>query len=148
MPISFIVNDELSQLIPLRSVKFRENSADSVTFNMDGHGADEPRTVTISRSLPTPRKGNQGTVKTFINVRKTVIINEDTANEKPVVAILKIETSVPVGCSDSAIMDMFKSILDGLTTTGEYSEPGRIRSMSNLFIKGLLPNRSGDPMDG
>lgn len=90
-------------------VKIRELSSDSVLFaindienNAFGHTAELPLTCTVTSTLPVPRKGNPGTVKTLWNFRMTDTLDKGTASERKVPVIVKLETSFPIG-SDSGL---------------------------------------------
>lgn len=122
-------------LLPTGSRKFRENTADSVLFHMMEHTADRPSTVTVTRTLPTPRKGNPGTQKTTINCRTTSILDVGLATERKVPVIVKIETSVPVGADYNDFIRALNNISGAVlvnfnTLTSEQRD---------LFITGLLP---------
>lgn len=82
---------------PVAIQKLRELSSDSILYTRPEHSVTKPVTVTISSDLPTPRKGNAGTVKTTINSRVTVALDEDTQQEKNVPVICRVQTSFPVG---------------------------------------------------
>lgn len=135
-----------SQIVQSGSEKFRENSADSVTFHNGSHTAILPDTVTISRSLPTPRKGNMGTTKISLNCRKAFVIHEGTANEKTVLGIVKVETSVPVGIDPNELFDFVYAALYGFSSyRGDMTANGRRESVIQLAVNGKLPDGFGDP---
>lgn len=138
-----------SQVVPHGAIKFRENSADSVTFNLSGHTAALPRTLTISRVLPTPRKGNPGTVKIYMNTRRSFLVDVGTANERTVLAISKNETSIPVGIDAAEAGVFIRTSISGIVGDddgqGDVSLAGRDASCIDLFVQGLLPDQHGDP---
>lgn len=130
-------------LLPLDTIKYRENSADSVVFHLDGHTPEAPRTCTYTRTLPKPRKGNNGTMKVMLNVRNTVNIGSvEEPNYVPVIA--KLETSVPVGASIDDLYYTPFGVLEALAG----SRPDAVQQIKNnayaeqrnIFIHGLLPN--------
>lgn len=135
-----------SQIVTPGSRKFRENSADSVTFHNTDHSAVLPDTTSISRSLPTPRKGNMGTTKISLNCRKAFVIHKDTANEKTVLGIIKVETSVPVGIdADDFYSLVYQSLQGFITQSDGTSYEGRLESIVRLVVNGELPDSFGDP---
>jgi len=137
-----------SQLVPHGATKFRENSADSVTFHLAEHTAALPSIVTISRTLPTPRKGNAGTMKIFVNFRKSILINSGLADEKIVLQISKLETSIPVGISAAAARVNVRDSLLGFITTDsnpDNTTAGRDQSLEDMLVTGILPDQHGDP---
>jgi len=137
-----------SQIVIFGATKFRENSADSVTFHCDDHTAGLPSTQSFSRILPTPRKGNLGTVKALMNARKAFVINSGTATEKSVLGIIKVETSVPVGVSENEFRLYLTEVLKGYNTSQSEnggSDAGRNKSNTDMTVNGLLPDEFGDP---
>lgn len=125
-------------LLPADSIKFRENSADSVVYHLENHTSALPHTMTITRSLPVPRKGNAGTMKIFINVRKTVVMATPDG-DRAVPLISKLETSLPVGCS---IQDFISGCFTPLSAlTGTHIEIAK--EQQDLFQTGLLPDNTG-----
>lgn len=126
-----------NKLLPSGTVKYRENSADSVVFHLKGHTAQAPRTMTITRELPTPRKGNLGTMKLKINVHMPVDIGTETVpNITP--SVVKVETSVPVGAHSSALQTAFRAI--SAMMFSDYENGDASQPVSNLFLYGLLPD--------
>lgn len=125
-------------LLPTGSRKFRENTADSVLFHMMEHTADKPSTITVTRTLPTPRKGNPGTQKTTINCRTTSILDVGLATERKVPVIVKIETSMPVGANSND----FKRALNNISGAVIVSLNTLSDEQKDLFITGLLPEAS------
>lgn len=129
------------KLLPGGTVKYRENSADSVVFHLFGHTASAPRTMTITRDLPTPRKGNLGTMKVKVNVHMPVDIGTELVpNITP--TVIKLETSVPVGSHSAALQAGFESLskmMYHIFDDDENSGPVR-----KLFLNGLLPEGSDE----
>lgn len=117
--------------------KFRENSADSVTYHLSGHTATNPRTITISRTLPTPRKGNPGTCKIAINARNNVTLDVTKPTERVVPVIFKCETSVPVGANIQALEDLFWELKQVLDWDSNFKN-----EQSDLFTSGMLPDEN------
>lgn len=126
----------LENMLPPGARKFRENSADSVVYNCIDHSAEQPSTLTISRQLPVPRKGNPGTVKMFINRRKSIVLDRSGPNERVVPFIVKIETSAPVGTDLGDVTLTLQSILALL----DDSKSGSQDDFRDLYLTGMLPN--------
>jgi len=128
-------------LLPDGAVKFRENSADSVLFHLKEHTPSAPATMTITRTLPKPRKGNNGTVKVLINARRHVDIQVDgSEGTRSVPVICKLETSLPVGAEVEVLRSLFGDIKN-FVATGVASIHDDVR---NVFEIGLLPDGSGE----
>lgn len=131
-------------ILPDDTIKFRETSADSVVFHLAGHTPELPRTFTQSRILPTPRKGNAGTCKTFINVRVTSNIG---SAENPVLVptIVKLEISCPVG-STSETAHTALTALEGLTAPSHYADDDLFVARDDLLLSGYLLDNLGRPL--
>jgi hypothetical protein len=131
----------IDNLLPNGSVKFRETSADSVVFHTIGHTPELPRTMTITRTLPVPRKGNAGTAKIVVSLR----VHEDigTPEAPNVVPIIsKFSTSCPVGSKYASMalsLNMFAFLLDRQTYGEETTEQAR----EDLFLRGYLLDNTG-----
>lgn len=119
-------------LQPLTIQKLREISADTIMYTRSEHSVTHPVTVTVSSELPVPRKGNAGTVKTTVNSRVTVNIDEGTASEKSVPVICKVQTSFPVGTT----LTQRRSAIAGALTALLQDDA----EFDSLFYKGLLIN--------
>jgi hypothetical protein len=116
----------------LSLTKLRELSPDSINYTRVGHTVQLPVTVTVSSELPTPTKGNAGTVKTTINSRVNVMLAPGTPNEKRVPVICKVQTSFPVG---TTLEDRRKAVQGALAALLQDDE-----NFDKLFYHGLLPN--------
>jgi hypothetical protein len=109
-------------------------------FHLDGHTAVAPRSLSVTRILPTPRKGNPGTCKTFLNLRLTTDISHTEGVEKLVPTIIKIETSCPVGSDMDPLRLAFVQLANILKPTG----PGdHSAAQRDLFLRGYLLDNSG-----
>jgi hypothetical protein len=129
MPISIEPTIELENLT---LTKLRELSPDSINYTRIGHSVQLPITVTVSSDLPSPTKGNAGTVKTTINSRVNVMLAEGTPNEKRVPVICKVQTSFPVG---TTLADRRKAVNGAVAALLQDDE-----AFDKLFYHGLLPN--------
>jgi hypothetical protein len=112
-------------------VKLREKSADSVVYTLPRNEVEKPRILTITSTLPRPRKGNPGTVKTNLNLRHTVTIDRGKDTERDVPVVLKLDTSFPVGTNTGDrqfAIEQLIAILMQLPQTRD-----------QLFYEGLLP---------
>lgn len=128
-----------NNLLSPSAEKFRENSADSVVFHSLGHTPTSPATVTVTRTLPKPRKGNNGTMKVLVNARRTVDITAPgDAGTRPVPVIVKLETSMPVGAD---ITDLTHVLVDIMRFAAPVPQTEGDRQ--KLFQYGLLPDGSG-----
>lgn len=124
-------------ILPPFSRKFRETNADTTVFQQGDHSATRPALVTVTRILPTPRKGNPGTQKVTINYRRTTVLDVGLPTERMAPVILKIETSIPVGTDVTDILDLFKAPSAALSV----SDPAVLENFQkDLFITGLLPD--------
>jgi hypothetical protein len=128
-------------MLPDNTTKFRETSADSVVFHLAGHTPELPRTLTQSRILPTPRKGNAGTCKTFLNARVTSNIGS-VENPVLVPTIVKLEISCPVG-STSETVHTALTALEGLTAPSHYSDVNSSDARDDLLLSGYLLDNLG-----
>jgi hypothetical protein len=127
----------IEQFIQPGASKFRENSADSVVFNLEGHTPEYPRSLTMTRTLPVPRKGNAGTSKVLLNFR--VSANIGTADVPKIVpTILKIETSIPVGTSVDVVKVLFAQAEDVIKMTEAETDLGFGTRRNEVFMQGYL----------
>lgn len=124
-------------LLPQNAVKFRENSADSVVFHLQGSTPSMPKSLTVTRILPTARKGNAGTMKIMINVRITSNLG-DQITPRYVPTILKLETSCPVGAGNGPLVEAFHAIKTIVDVSGE-----ALADQDALFLTGLLLDNTG-----
>lgn len=122
------------QILPVNTVKFRENSSDSVVFHLEGSTAEMPYTMTFTRQLPTARKGNNGTMKTFVNIRFTVNIGTDEV-PKYVPQVVKLETSIPVGSEVTTFVNKLLYPIRLLSS----NNADTIDELERVFVHGLLP---------
>jgi len=123
-------------ILPPSSRKFRETNADTTVFQQGDHTADRPALVTVTRTLPTPRKGNPGTQKVTINYRRTTTLDVGLPTERIAPVILKVETSIPVGSNIDDVAELFKAPGAAIKL-----DSGAVREFQkDLFINGLLPN--------
>lgn len=112
--------------------KFRENSKDSIVYLSKLHTVELPKLVTVTSQLPTPRKGNLGTMKTTINSRWTVNIASSGEPVNPVPIIVKLQTSFPVGSQVTDMREACRIIQNFLGQTEV--------DFKTLFQTGLLPS--------
>lgn len=95
--------------LPVEAVKMRELNGDTTVYALTGHRPDQRRLLTVTSKLPTPRKGNPGTVKSTVHLlADQPIYNTVNGVEtvKMVPTVTKIETSYPVGTdADSLWLD-------------------------------------------
>lgn len=110
--------------------KLREASSDSILYTRPEHSVTHPVTVQVSSELPMPRKGNAGTVKTTVNSRATVNLDEGTALEKAVPVICKIQTSFPVGTTLAQRRLAVAGAVSALLQSDD--------EFDSLFYKGIL----------
>lgn len=107
----------------------RERGPDTIVYALSGHTPINPKTLTITSSLPVPRKGNAGTTKTLVALRHEVTLGKGTETEKNVPVIAKLETSFPVGTDISDILPLL-SQLGAAVLMNE-------QSASDFFVSGL-----------
>lgn len=107
----------------------RTTGPDTTVYSLPGHTPVNPFTLTAVSRLPVPRKGNAGTTKTTLSLRREITINKGTDQEKIVPMIARIETSVPVGVSQSD----FKAMIEGLACPLLLDE----MHVNDLFLSGL-----------
>jgi len=128
----------MKDIKPIGTKKFRENSADSVLFHLEGHTPELPRTLTVTRNLPTPRKGNAGTMKVTFNVRRSFTLPQGTGY-KVVPAIVKLETSMPVGLTAGQCIETLNQIMGCVTNDTAYYD-----TLESIFVLGELPDGQYD----
>jgi hypothetical protein len=126
------MNIQPTQTPAFIATKFRELSSDKIIYTLPGHSIEKPITLTIQSDLPVPRKGNPGTVKTFVNIRRTVVLDSGLATERNVPTIVKLETSFPVGTTQADRLAILAQIASVASQSDEAAD--------NLFYDGLLPN--------
>lgn len=114
-----------------RLTKLRELAMDKILYMLPGHSIELPRTVTITSTLPVPRRGNPGTVKTSVNIRLTSVLDAGKATERTVPVVMKIETSFPLGTS--------LSDRTAILNEGSQALAMETADATNLYYNGLLP---------
>lgn len=114
------------------ATKFREVSAGKIVYNLPGSSIEVPKTLTVTSILPTPRKGNPGTVKTLFNLHNQVTLDEGLPTQRQAPIVLKLEVSFPLGSTDADRGD----ILSMLAGFSNYMEA----DMKALLANGVLPN--------
>jgi hypothetical protein len=132
--------------LPSGSVKFREHSADSVVFLLEDHTAEQPRTLTLTRTLPVARKGNAGATKILTNVHINTNIGTDEA-PKIVPVVAKLEVSAPVGASSAAIQCAILNATSQLSAENSVyldSHPLSQQVFDSLYKQGILPEGQGE----
>jgi hypothetical protein len=121
--------DENPIIIPIVGQKLREINSDTVQFALTEHTPQNRHLLTVTSKLPTPRKGNPGTVKTTVHMLKDFELTSDDGTKKLVPVIIKLETSFPVGTNSNELklsMQKFSSV------TQDYEV------FADLFANGLL----------
>lgn len=111
--------------------KFREIGADKFTYTLAGFTLDKQNLLTVQSVLPSPRKGNPGTLKTFFNFRKQVTLDAGTASEREAPIVVKIEMSFPLG----AHIDDKNAARAYLATLADVSDT----EVNNLVYNGIMP---------
>lgn len=113
------------------ATKFREVSAGKIVYNLPGSSIEVPKTLTVTSVLPTPRKGNPGTVKTLFNIHNQVTLDKDLPTQRQAPIVVKIEVSLPLGSTD-ADRGFTVGLIDSLS---EYAD----QSLMALYKNGVLP---------
>lgn len=131
MPVFKVNATRLGLVSDVKLTKLREKSADSILYTLEDHAADFPQTVTITSTLPTPRKGNPGTVKTLINVRTTIALDEGKPSERYVPLIAKLEMSCPVGSTPFNRQNVSYIVAAALLQSND--------AFDDQFYNGILP---------
>lgn len=81
--------------------KFREVAAGKIVYNLPGSSIEVPKVLTVTSTLPTPRKGNPGTVKTLFNLHNQVTLDTGLPTQRQAPIVVKLEVSFPLGSTDS-----------------------------------------------
>lgn len=123
----------LTSILPEGAKKYRENNADSVTFLLPENTPDRPRTLTVTRQQANARKNNLGTVKYTFNCHINTRIEVSETVSRVVPVVVKLETSIPVGADDGAI-------LAALASVAPVVNPGNMQEVFELIKVGLLPD--------
>lgn len=114
--------------------KFRELSPNKTQYIFDDHTIEMPHTVTITSILPSPRKGNPGTLKTQLNYHRTVIADAGLPTQRYVPQVVKIETSFPVGTDHE---EMIQTFLMGLSVSQARNQD-EVDRLVGLLGRGIL----------
>lgn len=129
----------VNDFVPAGAKKFREISADSVMFYLDEHTPSKPHTLTFSRKLPVPRKGNAGAMKMTTNCHINVDIGT-LESPKIVPVVVKVDISAPVGAPLAAIQKAFRTATLGI----DFAKSASHTSCWEEFAQqGLLPDAAG-----
>jgi hypothetical protein len=81
--------------------KFREVAAGKIVYNLPNSSIEVPKILTVTSTLPTPRKGNPGTVKTLFNIHNQVTLDAGLPTQRQAPIVLKLEVSFPLGSTDA-----------------------------------------------
>jgi hypothetical protein len=119
--------------LPIGSVKFREVDPDKVVFNLPQHTVTKPRTITIGRSLPQIRRGNNGTLKSSFNIHTSYEIPTEGGGMRTVPVVLKLESSVPVGLYPNDALASIGVLRDIMSRNNDME-------LLHLFQNGNLPS--------
>lgn len=114
--------------------KFRELGGSKTQYILAEHAPDLPRHVTVTSTLPVPRKGNPGTLKTAVNVHYGVKLDVGLPTERLVPIVAKCETSFPVGTTladQKAAVEVLRKVINLGNGT---------RETADLFRIGILPD--------
>lgn len=111
--------------------KFREIASDKFTYTLTGFSLDNQNLLTVQSVLPSPRKGNPGTLKTFFNFRKQVTLDAGTASEREAPIVIKVEMSFPLGSH----VDEKNAARAYLATLADITDP----EVNNLVYNGIMP---------
>lgn len=114
--------------------KFRELSPNKIQYIFDDHTVEAPHSVTITSILPSPRKGNPGTLKTMLNYHRTVIADTGLPTERRVPQVVKLETSFPVGTTQE---DMVKTFLAAMSVPWCRNDQD-VEKIIGLLSRGIL----------
>jgi hypothetical protein len=112
--------------------KFRELSPNKIMYVYADHSAAMPHTVTVTSTLPAPRKGNPGTLKTSIVIHKSVILDAGKASERIAPVVTRLETSFPMGSTQADREDV-------LTDISVFKDLATDTLASKLLEVGILP---------
>lgn len=114
------------------TTKFRELNSDKVLYTLPGHSQSAPNTCTVTSELPVPRKGNPGTLKTFINIHKSTVLDPGLDTERVVPIVGKVELSIPAGANISDVGTLLTYVAG--TLGFDALDPSRA-----LILDGILP---------
>lgn len=111
--------------------KFREISTDKVTYTLAGFTLDKQNLLTVQSILPSPRKGNPGTLKTAFNFRKQVTLDAGLSTEREAPIVIKVDMSFPLGAS----VDDKNAARAYLATLADIADA----EVNSLVYNGILP---------
>jgi len=117
--------------------KFREVSADKLIFNGPGHSIELPEQLTVTSTMPTPRKGNPGPVKTSLSFNKSIILDQGLDSQRTAPIVIKVDVSLPVGTTLSDYIGACAVIFGAVTV--EDSPGSYDTTFVDLTRAGLLP---------
>lgn len=113
------------------ATKFREVAAGKIVYNLPGSSIEVPKTLTVTSTLPMPRKGNPGTVKTLFNIHNQVTLDAGLPTQRQAPIVLKLEVSFPLGSSEQDRTETLQ-LLMGLSS---YSDA----ELQALLKNGVMP---------
>lgn len=111
--------------------KFREVAAGKIVYNLPGSSIEVPKTLTVTSTLPTPRKGNPGTVKTLFNIHNQVTLDKGLPTERQAPIVVKLDVSFPLGSTEADRAETL-AMLSGLY---DYTDA----ELNALLKNGVLP---------
>lgn len=111
--------------------KFREIAADKFTYTLSGFTLDKQNLLTVQSTLPSPRKGNPGTLKTSLNFRKQVTLDAGLSTERTAPIVIKVDMSFPLGAT-VADKDVVRAYLAKLANVSD-------TTVNELVYNGILP---------
>lgn len=97
---------------------FTESPDSSVLLYKTEHTDKTPSTLELARKLPAP---NGQVRRIYLNRRRGFTLNPGTADAKDVLALAKLELSIPVGLADSEVETLIHDIV-GMVATTEFGE--------------------------
>lgn len=113
------------------ATKFREVAAGKIVYNLPDSSIEVPKTLTVTSTLPVPRKGNPGTVKTLFNIHNQVTLDAGLPTQRQAPIVLKLEVSFPLGSSEQDRTETLQ-LLMGLSS---YSDA----ELQALLKNGVMP---------
>lgn len=115
----------------LQMTKYRELSANTVSFITSLHTSEKADKLTLTSTPPKAQPGNAGVSRTLLNRQRQVVINEGLDNERIVPIVVKLEVSMPVGADADALDDLLHDI-QAFTVMDDASK-------SALFVNAIIP---------
>lgn len=137
-----------NKFVPSSARKFREHNADVTVFQLEGHTPEYPKTLTIKRTLPEPSRRHLGTQKYLFNFNfGTNVGTESEPKRAPV--IVKVETSMPLGASQDAIVEVLAnaSMLFDRSAPIVPGRPSQMHQTADFLKSGLLPDYADGEFD-